>query len=105
VRHADAPTRLFASEDSDDEEGGAVVHARLTPAQARRELDELEEFKTLGLLSNKEYVAKKAALTAMLGAGGAPPSNGAGGGGASSAAAKIRASEQLDSLLAELGDD
>ena len=50
---------MFADDDSDDEGNGNSalnVGVKLTPAQAKRELDELDEFKALGLLSAKECV-------------------------------------------------
>lgn len=81
--------------DEDDEAAG--VTPQLTKAQAKRELEELEEFRSLGVLSEAEYTTKKRILDDILGA------SGRNAGSFRPKSERSQAADVVDALLAELG--
>lgn len=78
----------IAAGESQREEPIPAAQPRLTPQQAQHELQELEEFRSLGLVSPAEFEKKQAALVK---AGAVPHSNG-----------NTAAVDVVDALLAEL---
>jgi hypothetical protein len=83
----------LATMDEDDEREMGIPN--LTPQQARVELDQVNEFRALGLMSETEYAQKKAFLNSIIAGGGS-------GGGQRVVSERTQAADVVDELLAEL---
>jgi hypothetical protein len=82
----------LATMDEDDEREMGIPN--LTPQQARVELDQVNEFRALGLMSETEYAQKKAFLNSIIAGGGS--------GGQRIVSERTQAADVVDELLAEL---